>query len=285
MTDNGAFWIGFISALVFLSGYLLARYGLPLVQVWALKMEDRLDRVLNQQLLMNFHPRVALLVAVTGVLLCGLIAMVISGSIWGFLIGAALGSFTPWLVLRHLEMKRKARLEQQLVDGIMTLASGVRAGLNLVQAMELLVTNYVGPLQQEFAQLLREYHMGLDLNQAMRNAANRIGSSHYRLLFTAVEMHRLRGGNAGESLDRIADSVREIQRLEGKLDALTAQGRLQATMMAVAPVLILGLYYLIDPDAVRMLFIQPLGRLMLLGAAVLITVGFLWIRRIMAVDI
>jgi len=283
--DNPFFQFAGIALLVFTSVYLLVRYGLPLLLNGSAQIEVRLDRILNQQLLYNIHPRVVLLGTVTAILLLGLLGLAFSGSFLGFFIGVAIGCFLPWVVLRHLEQKRKQRLDMQLVDGIMTLASGVRAGLNLVQAMELLVTNSAGPIKQEFAQLLREYQLGLDLNQCMRNAANRIGSSHYRLLFTAIEMHRLRGGDTGESLDRIAESIREIQRLEGKLDALTAQGRTQASMMAAAPAAILAIYYLIDPKAVTMLFVEPMGRLMLLAAAVLIVIGFLWIRRIMSVDI
>jgi tight adherence protein B len=98
-------------------------------------------------------------------------------------------------------------------------------------------------------------------------------------------MHRLRGGDTGESLDRIAEAIREIQRLEGKLDAVTAQGRTQARFMAVMPVVIVGVYYLIDPEGVRLLFHESYGRLFLLIAVALIVTGFVWIQRIMAVDI
>ncbi|MEX0776286.1 MAG: type II secretion system F family protein [Phycisphaeraceae bacterium] len=271
--------------MTFSAAYLLVRYGYTVIGYHWNQQEQRYDRVLNRELLLEVPARLAMAAAIMVVVLLFLIGSVIGGWWgWGVLIGSV-GLFLPWVTIRHLEHKRREKLELQLVDAIMTLASGVRAGLNLVQAMDLVVVNYTGPVKQEFAQLLREYQMGLDLNQAMRNTANRIGSSHYRLLFTAVEMHRLRGGDTAESLDRIAESVREIQRLEGKLDALTAQGRTQARMMAAAPCLILLLYYLIDPEGVTMLFIRPEGRLILLGALVLIVIGFLWIRKIMAVDI
>jgi tight adherence protein B len=189
------------------------------------------------------------------------------------------------MLVRHLVTRRKARLEAQLVDGITAMASGVRAGLTLIQSMELLERNSAGAIKQEFGQLLREYHMGLDLNQCMRNASNRIGLGNYRLLFTAIEMHRLRGGDTGESLDRIAESIREIQRLEGKLDAVTAEGRFQAIMMACIPFVVLGIYWFIDPQGVAMLFREPLGRLLLLFALGMVVTAFLWIRRIMAIDI
>ena len=184
-----------------------------------------------------------------------------------------------------MEQKRRSKLEVQLVDGLTTLASGVRAGLTLVQSMDLLVQNMRGPIQEEFAQLLREYQMGVDLNQAMRNASNRIASPLYRLTFTAIEMHRVRGGNAGESLDRIAESVREIHRLEGKLDALTSQGRAQAWMMAGMAGVFIVMYYFIAPESVGLLFTNAWGRIILLAVVFLIVTGFLWIQRILDVDI
>jgi tight adherence protein B len=274
-----------LSGLTLLSTYMLVRYGWELVARWVREQIARYDRVLRHQLLLDIDPRLAFGAVVGLVVVLGLCTAAVLGNWLWFIVGGAVGAFLPTMIVRHLETKRKQRLERQLVDGVMALASGVRAGLNLIQAMELLVTNAIGPIKQEFAQLLREYQMGLELNQAMRNASNRIGLSNYRLLFTAIEMHRLRGGDTGESLDRIAESIREIQRLEGKLDALTAQGRTQARMMAAMPLLIMGIFYMIDPEGVGMLFTEPMGRLVLLIAAALILCGFLWIRRIMAVDI
>ena len=151
--------------------------------------------------------------------------------------------------------------------------------------MELLVRNTRAPIRQEFQHMLREYNLGIDIHQCMLNTSNRIGSSHYRLLFSAIEAHRKRGGDMAESLDRICDAIREIQRLEGKLQTLTAQGRNQAILMASMPVVILVIMYMIMKQETEQLFTDPVGRLLLLISAGLIGVGFLWIRKIMSVDI
>ena len=95
----------------------------------------------------------------------------------------------------------------------------------------------------------------------------------------------LRGGDTAESLDRIADSIREISRLEGKLDALTSQARYQASFMAMMPIIFLALLWSIDPQGVGMLFTEPAGRMILLGVTILIVTAFVWIRNIMAVEI
>ncbi|MEO0476808.1 MAG: type II secretion system F family protein, partial [Planctomycetota bacterium] len=217
---------------------LMVRYGYTPGMAWIEKQTWYYDRVLCRQLLLDVDPKTAVWSHIGGVAVVLVLGMYLTGVIVGIVLAAAAG-FIPYFIIRHLETKRRLRLEVQLVDGLASMASGVRAGLNLVQSMQLLVHNQNGPIQQEFGQILREYEMGMDLNQAMRQASDRIGSQLYRLTFTAIEMHRLRGGDSGESMDRIAESIREIQRLEGKLDAITAQGRIQANMMAIMAVVII----------------------------------------------
>jgi tight adherence protein B len=246
---------------------------------------DWLDRMLNQRLLLGVPPQMAMTAVGLGVVICGLVMYLFVSNWLGLIVGAALGLGLPVLVINHLQQKRREQLEDQIVDGVITLASGLRAGLTIVQAFENVAENSSDPLRQELRQLLREYKMGMDLNQCMANASDRIGSQHYRLLFTALEMHRQRGGDAAESLDRLAESIRQIRYLEGKLDAITAQGRYQAWAMLMAvPALLLMMYLIVDPTLVEILFSQAEGRMML-GVAILLSVAaFFWIRRIMAVD-
>ncbi|MGB0766257.1 MAG: type II secretion system F family protein [Phycisphaeraceae bacterium] len=263
---------------------LMVRYGYTPGRAWLAKQQQYYDRVLCRQLLLDIDPRLAVWAHV------GAIGFVLIAGVYltGVLIGLVLTgvtAFVPYFVIRHLEAKRRLRLEVQLVDGLASMASGVRAGLNLVQSIELLVQNQDGPIEQEFGQILREYEMGMDLNQAMRQASDRIGSPLYRLTFTAIEMHRLRGGDSGESMDRIAESIREIQRLEGKLDAITSQGRIQANMMAIMAVVIIVMMMMMFPDDTMMLFTETAGRILLVFSAGLIVAGYLWIRKIMQVDI
>jgi len=278
-------WHLAISLTVFAAAFLFVYAGWPWGAALVQRQERWYERVLIQQLLLDISPRSAVALAWGGMLVMGSVFYIVGESVIWFVLGTVAGGFAPNLVVHHLELKRRQRLEFQLVDTVTTLASAMRANLNMVQAFELLVTNSIGPIRQEFAQLLREYDMGLDLGKAMQNAAKRIGSSHYRLLFTPLQKHRRRGGNVGETLDSLAESIREIQRLEGKLDALTAQGRSQARMMAAMPVVLLGVIYLIEPEGVEALFAEPMGRFILASAVLMIAGAFWWIRRIMTVDI
>ncbi|WP_432797007.1 type II secretion system F family protein [Poriferisphaera sp. WC338] len=271
--------------LTFTCVYLLIRYGYqPAKKLW-LKQERSYENALCKQLLLDVNPRHMMFGTGAMILFAFLFGLVALENVVAAMILAACSLLLPAIITNHLEYKRKKKLESQLIDGLTTLSSGVRAGLNLVQSMELLVANHTGPIQQEFSQLLREYQMGLDLNQAMRNTTTRISSPLYRLVFTAIEMHRKRGGNTSHSLDRISESVREIYRLEGKLDAITAHGRFQAIMMSIMPFVFITMLYFADSEGVTMLFTDAVGRIILICIICLMFVSFLWIRKILSVDI
>ena len=273
------------SLATFISVYLLVRYGQEPAMRFRERQELGYDRVLRRQLMMEIEPRSAFNMAMSGVVVAVVFSFLLTFNLFVAVVCGAIAYFMPTVVVRHLEFKRRKQLESQLIDGLTTISAGVKAGLTLVQSMEMLVDNQTGPIKQEFSQLLREYQMGRDLNQAMQSAANRIGSPLYRLTFTAIEMHRLRGGDTGESMDRLAEAVREIKKLEGKLDAITAQSRSQASMMAVMPFVFMFILYIIDPAGIQLLFTETIGRVLLLIAGALILGAFLWIRKIMAVDI
>ncbi len=204
-----------------------------------------------------------------------------------FAAGAAVGWWVPRLVIFVLQRRRRDRLNEQLIDGLVTLSNGMRAGLNLVQSMKLIEENTEPPISQEFGLMLREFEHGASVDEVMRRASARIKLHHYRLLFAAMQTARTRGGNLPDTLDRLGESLREIVRLEEKVRALTAQNKLSAIMMGCMPAAILGVYYLIEPTWVSTLFSPDNDwGLLLLAVAVLLNVGgFLWIRKIVTFEI
>lgn len=258
--------------------------GGPLI--WAVRrQESEFQRILQAQLLLDIPPRLATLVSGAALVMMGSFGYLITSSLVGVAVGAAAGAILPTVMLRVLRRRRLAKLEYQLVGGIQTLSSGVRAGLNLVQSIQLLAREGPIPLRQEFAHLMREYDYGMPLEEAMANSSKRIGSGDFKLLFAALQTHRERGGDLGETLNRIAESIREIQRLEKRIETLTAQGRATARWLSAMPAVVLGILYIIDPPGTLRVFEAEVGRLILLGIMVLNVLGFIWIKKIVSVDI
>jgi len=250
------------------------------------RREEKQDRVLRSALLLSITPRAVTIM--TGLLVLVLATVgftLLDGSVIAMTIFGTVGVILPVFAIRYMVKRRLEKLEEQLVGAIQTLASGVRAGLNLVQGMQMVARDAPAPIQQEFSHLVQEYEYGIPLDEAMENSMARIGSSDFRLLFTALRTHRERGGNLGETLDRIALSIREIQRLDNKVRTETAQGRATARWLGALPGVVLGVLFLISGDSVELMFTDPIGKAMLGGVVLLNLIGYLWIRKVMQIDI
>lgn len=192
----------------------------------------------------------------------------------------------PWFILRRLAEQRSEQIEDQLADAMVNLSSAVRAGLSLAQAMEILARQCPPPISQEFMQLYGEYQMGKTLEVVLKEAKQRLESENFALFAAAVDASRQSGGRLNETIERIAHSVRELQRLERKVKSETAQARKSAVYMALAPLGILMLYYFfLDAEATSQLFTTVPGQIILAAAAVLNIVAYLWARVILSPDI
>ncbi|MBS3820898.1 MAG: hypothetical protein GVY16_10565 [Planctomycetes bacterium] len=273
------------SIVIFLGTLAAVALGANPLLLAIRRREREYGKVLNRALLLDISPRMVTII--TAICMVVLAAMLYSLTGWLLAVGVGLflGVMVPWSFVRYLRRRRLRKLEEQLVSAIQTLASGVRAGLNLVQAMQMIARDAPRPISQEFAHLLREYEYGVPFDEAMAAAAQRIGSNDFQLLFAALRTHRERGGNLGETLDRIATSIREIQRLERQVEALTAQGRATARWLGAMPIAVLAIAYLFMGDDVKLLFTTPTGNWVLVTVVFLNLLGWLWIRKIMAVDI
>jgi len=200
----------------------------------------------------------------------------------GLAVGAAL-FVLPWLLIRRMAQRRRQKIEDQLADAMVSFSSAVRSGLSLPQSLEILSQQCPAPIQQEFRQIFGEYRMGKTLEVCLREAKERLESQNFALFAAALEASRQSGGRLNETVERIAVSVRELQRLERKLQAETAQARKSALYMACAPPLILAVYYVFfDPIQTTRLFTEPLGLMMLGTAALLNVAAYLLARRILS---
>jgi tight adherence protein B len=257
------------------------------------KQEEDFSGALAELFLFDVKPRQLTFVMFGGAVVAGFILALFAlhadaggvGVFLSFLGGMLLGYWVPRLVIFVMQRRRREKLNEQLIDGLVTLANGMRAGLNLIQSMKLIETNTQPPISQEFGLMLREFDHGTSVDDVMRRASARIKLHHYRLLFAAMETARQRGGNLPETLDRLGESLREILRLEEKVKALTAENRMSARMMGIMPVVVAVIYYFIEPTWVRSILNDQWGLILLAIAAALNVIGFLWIRKITTFEI
>jgi len=198
---------------------------------------------------------------------------------------AAVGLLVPRIFLNFYMRKRKKTFELQFVQGLDSLSSSVRAGLSLVQAIESLVENSIPPLSQEFDLLLREYRIGIPLNEALQNLAKRVESDELDLMVFSVIITRELGGDVSEIFEHLAEVIRERHRVMERIDTLTAQGRLQAMVCGAIPFFLYGLLFYWQPTYVMPLFETFTGKVSIYGVVLLQVLVIILVRRLINVKI
>jgi tight adherence protein B len=210
----------------------------------------------------------------------------LGGDAWTLALGsAALLSAGPWYLVRRMSQQRRQKIEEQLADAMVMFSSAVRAGLSIPQALEILAAECPVPIRQEFAQLVGEYRLGRPLERTLEEGKTRLKSENFVLFAAALLASRESGGRLNETVERISKSILEIQRLERKIVSETAQARKSALYMALAPALILAVYFYIDPVNTQLLFTTLPGQVMLAAAVVLNLAAYGWARLILNPDI
>ena len=191
----------------------------------------------------------------------------------------------PWYVVRRLAERRRQAIEDQLADAMVAFSNGVRAGLSIPQALDILSEQSPRPVRDEFRQIVSEFNLGKPLEQTLTEAKDRLRSDNFSLFAASLLASRRSGGKLNETVERIAHAVLEMQRLERKVQSETAQARKSAVYMAIAPAVILLVYYFIDPINTTALFTTFFGQLMLCVALTFNLIAYLWARVILSPDI
>jgi len=206
-------------------------------------------------------------------------------SLFYALLFGVIGFFMPKIFIWRTKKKRLQLFDNQLVDGLNVLSNALRAGLTLVQAIETLESEMYPPISQEFGLVIREYRVGVPLNEAMENLVKRIPSADLSLLVTAINIVHSVGGNLREIFDTIAKMVTERHKLELKTKALTAQGKSQGIIVGLLPTILGGIFFLLDPELMRPFITTTIGNVGI-GAIILLQImGYLMIKKIITIEI
>jgi tight adherence protein B len=193
-------------------------------------------------------------------------------------------AIVPWVVVSKLAAKRIGKIEAQLPDLLMILASSLRAGHSFLQALDTATKEIGDPAAGELGRTLAEIRLGRNVGDALNALAVRIGSQDLGWAVTAIEIQRKVGGNLAEVLETVARTIRERETLRRQVKVLSAEGRLSVTILTVLPFL-LALYLMaVNPEYLAVLTGTPIGVLLIIGALTLMGVGYVWMRKIVKLD-
>jgi tight adherence protein B len=191
----------------------------------------------------------------------------------------------PRVAFAVLNRRRRLKIVAQLPDVLLMLGSSLRAGTSLQIALDIAIRETPQPLSQELAVVVREQRLGLALEDALETMATRLKLEEVDLVVAAMTIARDVGGNLAETLDQLAHTLRSKATMEGKIRALTSQGKLQGLIVGLLPVFLMLVLSHMQHDAMQPLFHTWIGWGVLGVIGILEFVGFMMIRKIVAIDV
>ena len=226
----------------------------------------------------------ALFFYLVGVLAVSAIGFLLSGP-FGLVVALFFSALIPIAVVNILAERRRRQFTAQLPDTLTLLASTLRAGSSLLQGADRVADQADDPMGKELHRVMVEARLGRPVELAMEDSARRIRSNDYAWAVMAIRIQREVGGNLAELLQTVAETMLARERLRRDIRALTAEGRISAIVLAILPLAIGGVVWSLNPEYLDPLFHRGSGQILLAGAAVVAVAGFIWMKKIVDIEV
>jgi tight adherence protein B len=201
------------------------------------------------------------------------------------LLAALLAGAAPFVWLLHRRSKRMKRFEEHFPEALDLLSRAIRAGHAFQTALGMVADELPDPVGPEFKKTFDQQNYGLPLREALNEMSARLSLLDVRFFVTAVLIQRDTGGNLSEILDNLAHVVRERFKIRRQVRVHTAHGRFTGYVLLALPAALAVALSFINPEHMQLLFHERMGQTMLVGAIVMQTLGFLWIRKVIRIEV
>ncbi len=218
-------------------------------------------------------------------LITAITGLILFQNIVGAIVGCFLGFILPSILAKFKEKARVAKFHSQLVDGLMVLATSLKAGLSFLQALEVLVEEMPQPISEEFGLIMKENKMGIRLEESFEKLNKRLPSEDLNLITTAILIARDTGGNLTIIFENLANSIREKTKISEQVKTLTTQGRWQGVIMSFLPIGFAAFIFKTNPEYLQLMLSSQLGRFLLIYAVISELIGMFLISKLTQVEI
>lgn len=240
--------------------------------------EGELNKALDAAGL-HLRPGEFVLITTVLVVVLSMLGWLIGGLLLGILV-AGLASLGCLMYLNRRAEKQRALFADQLTDTLGVMGGSLRAGRGLPQAIELVSKEAPSPTAEQFRRIAFEVQVGRDLTQSMMSVAERMKSQDFEWVARAVAINRELGGDLTELLDTIANTIRERRRISRMVKAISAEGRASGWVLLALPFFVFAFALWRTPDSANLMFTTGLGRILVVIALTMMTIGYFWIRKI-----
>ena len=210
------------------------------------------------------------------------------GGVTGAIVGVAacvVGYNIPKWYLNHRRKSRVSKLNSQLPEALTMISNSLKAGFGLLQALNTAADQLGHPISTELNRTIHEMNIGSSAEVALLSLSDRAGSYDLDIVVTAILVQRTVGGNLGEILDTVAETMRERIRIRGEIETLTAQQKLTGLVIGCLPIGVGIMFQFMSPGYISPLFHTLVGKAMLGVAVVLEVVGVMIIQRILNIEV
>lgn len=191
----------------------------------------------------------------------------------------------PLTVLNILRTKRIESFIKQMPAALDMLSGDLRAGVDVQTGLKHLSEEFPAPIGEEFAKVVVEINLGLQLKEALQNLANRINTTEVQILCTGIIINRELGGNLSELVGSVSNTIRERFRLKGMIKALTAENQMSAYLLIALPFALYLILNMLAPDTYNSFASDPIGQKIIIGCLVSMTLGYLVMNKITQLEV
>ena len=224
-----------------------------------------------------------------------LAVFMIIGFMFGWMIGGFLGVFVflailamggvfsirvPSAILDTLKRSRGVKVNKQLMDALILLSNSLRSGMDIVQGFEMVSKDLLPPILDEFGLVVKNYQLGTPFEQALEGMVNRVDSRMLSYIVKAIIIQRQVGGNLPVIFARLVENIREESKLEEKLQAMTAQQRIQSIVVSIMPFVMMMVMFVFNPTQMINFYTSPIGMMVFLFCIVWIFIGMQVLRKL-----
>ena len=239
----------------------------------------------SSDMFLSIDPNQLFIINIIAIVVLPVLAWLITKDLPTTLALLAVIMLLPSIFYRSMRKNRLKRFERQLPDGLAMISGAMRAGASLNIALESLVKEQPAPVSQEFELFLKEQRLGVEFEISLKKMEKRIPLQDFSMLVTALLINREVGGNLAETMETLGETLRRKAMMEGKIDGLTAQGKLQGIVMTGLPILLGVMLYFMEPESMSKLWTTTIGWIVLGVIIIMETIGYFMISKITSIDV
>lgn len=267
--------------IIFLTYYLIVSDGLSSV---FLRRTSKLEEQLNLSYVFLNVKKLLFIYFLVLVIVFAAIFLIFKFSVI-YIFTVLFLAILPFIIIKRFKKQQLEKIEHQLPDALMLIAGGLRSGASLSTALFQLTNECLPPLKNEIAFIIKEQKVGLPLSDALLNFQKRMPINAVILMTTSIRIALETGGELAETLTKAAETLRQINQSEGKIKALTSQGKMQAWVVGLMPIALIFVLCQMEPEAMDKLWSTPAGWIALTGILIFEVLGMVFIRKIVDIDV